>query len=181
MSEFYQQVLPFDFWEEERQRVVEAREKAISGLKRYDNPKNDNESLFNLQYNYYHNDKSSLSKMYFILIKVGCKLAQNETKARRLKVTSERIKEIALEASELVIEQYLKNELMIKDSFLSYLYLQILKVLYYRNGSQLIEDYCRKHKIDFFTLSEEEKQEIKVEVERKNIQPGGTYPVGSFN
>ena len=62
-----------------------------------------------------------------------------------------------------MIEQFVKNRLKITKTFVSYLYLQVRKVMYTRTEAQKLETYCRDNNIPLFELSEAEKQAVKAD------------------
>lgn len=159
-----QQVLPFDFWKEE-----EAEKKAeIERLPYYPEPKNDNERLFNLQRDYYSGNEKVLTQMFAILNQVAPKLINiemNRKAQKRRYFPQEVIDEMAMDAVCLFIKQIKKNNLVITRSFVSYLRLQVLKVMNTQTKAQKFEKYCRRHGINLFYLSEEEKAAIKLRFE----------------
>ena len=162
----YQAVLPFTFWEEEKAALQAQKQKEIDALKSFQIPESDNERLFNFQRDYYANGNiKALQDMFLLLEQIAVKLVRKECKARHFICTKEKRDEIALDATALMIEQYIKNELKIKDSFCSYLFMQVRKVMYYRNKGQRLEDWCLKKGINFFELTEEEKSAYKQDIE----------------
>lgn len=59
-----QQVLPFDFWEEEKKEAAKLRQEQTNKLPHFPNPRNDNEYLLECQWEYKHGDKAALVRMY---------------------------------------------------------------------------------------------------------------------
>lgn len=152
---------------EKEQKALELkRQEAINALAFYENATSDNEVLFNLQRDYYINgNEKALKGMFTRLNQIAEKLVRKECREHKVFYTKARQEEVAVDATALVIEQIIKNELKIQTSFVAYLYLQIRKVMYDRTKAQKLEDYCRKYNIDFFALGESEKLLIKAEVE----------------
>lgn len=168
-----QAVLDFSFWEEERiaqeaeRKAKEAEKKAkIAALKKYEEPVNDNQKLFNLQAEFYQEGKeNALKDMFLILNKAAEKLVRKECKEKTLFLTSQRKYEIALDAAVMVIEQINKNELIVEKSFIAYLYLQLRKVMYNRTKAKKLEDYSIEQNKNFLELSDYERQSLKDEFE----------------
>ena len=161
-----QLVIPFDFWVKEQAESQAQEQREIAALKSYETASNDNERLFNLQKDFYVNgSKKAMQDMFILLEKVALKLIRKECREKKFVCPLDRQKEMALDATALMIEQFIKNKLKIHDSFISYLFLQVRKTMYDRTKAQKLEDYCRKYNIDFFSLGEEEKLSIKAEVE----------------
>lgn len=161
-----QYLLPFEFLELERERDERERKVRIQALRTFDNARDDNEKLFNLQKAFYEGDPAALQKMYLKLDRLAVKLVNKECNKNKIFFTEMNKRELATDAATLFIEQVLKNDLMIQDSFIAYLYLQVRKVLYHRTKSQMLEDYCRKHNINLFSLTDDEKQRVKKKVEK---------------
>lgn len=170
-----QTVLDFPFWEEERiaqeaerKKQEEERKEKIKALKRYEEPVNDNQKLFNLQAEFYQEGKqTALENMFLILNKAAEKLVRKECKEKTLFLTSQRKHEIALDAAVMVIEQINKNELIVENSFIAYLYLQLRKVMYNRTKAKKLEDYSIEQNKNFLELSDDERQSLKAEFEGK--------------
>lgn len=157
--------LVFQFVLDYEQKEKEDFREYCKTLPFYANPSCDNEFLFNCQYEYYNQDKAQLDQMFFRLLKIAEKLVAKECGVHKLKVTKQAKKEFALDATVLVIEQYEKNNLIIKESFIAYLRLQVLKVLFGQTEADRLEKYCVNKGINLFTLSELEKQKVKEDFE----------------
>jgi hypothetical protein len=165
----HQQVLPFDFWQEE-----EAEAKAeIQSLPYYDEPTNDNERLFNLQKEYYGGRESALTETFTILNEVAPKLINIEmnkhAKTKRY-FTQDVIDDMAMDATCLFINQIKKNHLIIRTSFVAYLRLQVLKVMNNRTKAQRFEEFCRKNHVNLFYLSDDEKALFKLKFEEELLE-----------
>lgn len=161
-STLKQQVLPFDFWEEEKNE----EQKKIDALPYYPEPVNDNQRLFNLQKEYYKGREKALDEMFLKFMEIAPKIinVEKNTGCKR-KFTKSKMNEMALDATCLFIQQIKTNKLMIKTSFIAYLRLQVLKVMNKHTKGMDFEKYCVKNKINIFMLSELEKQKVKKEFE----------------
>lgn len=162
-SHLKQQVLPFDFWEEEKAK----KQAEIHNLPCYENPQNDNQRLFNLQKEYYEGREEALTDMFKILSEIAPKLVNKEIgSAKKKRVFSEiKKEEMAMDAVCLFIQQIKKNRLIITESFVAYLFLQVRKVMNTRTKAQMFEKYCRHNNINLFHLSDEEKNSVKIRFE----------------
>lgn len=162
----HQQVLPFDFWQEE-----EAEAKAeIQSLPYYDEPTNDNERLFNLQKEYYGGRESALTETFTILNEVAPKLINIEmnkhAKTKRY-FTQDVIDEMAMDAVCLFVKQVKKNHLIIRKSFIAYLRLQVLKVMNNQTKAQRFEKFCYMNNINLFKLNDDDKTLAKLKFEEE--------------
>ncbi len=161
-STLKQQVLPFDFWEEEKNE----EQKQIDQLPYYPEPVNDNQRLFNLQKDYYKGREKALDEMFLKFMEIAPKIINIEKdNGCKRTFTKSKINEMALDATCLFIQQIKKNRLIIKTSFIAYLRLQVLKVMNTHTKGMDFEKYCIKNKINLFELSELEKQKVKREFE----------------
>ena len=107
--------------------------RTVSALPYYDSPENDEQLLFNYQYQFKNGDPQALAKMYDKLYVVAYKTINNRTRQNRhiaaLSVDDRRQK--AHDAATYIIEQYLKRPaFVIYDSITGYLYLRIRWELY---------------------------------------------------
>ena len=162
-SHLKQQVLPFDFWEEE-----EAEKQAeIHNLPYYETPVTDNQRLFNLQKEYYEGREQALTEMFNLMIRIAPKLVNKEiNNAKKKRVFSDLKKEeFAMDAVCLFIQQIKKNRLIIRESFIAYLFLQVRKVMNTRTKAQMFESFCKRNKVNIFNLSESEKNAVKMHFE----------------
>ena len=162
-------VLPFDFWEEEAEAEKERFCRKVEELKTFAAPKNENEQLFNLQKEYYKGNDKALSQMFVVLLKVAPKQVNIEmcsSKGRR-RFSQDRIDEMALDAVGLFIEQIKKNRLIITESFISYLRLQVRKVMNGQTKAQKFEKFCIKNHIPIFSMTPEEKAAVKNQFEKE--------------
>ena len=114
-----------------------AEEKTCS-LPFFEQPKNENEQLFNLQVAFKDGDKNALSQMFSIGLLLCKKMITQEVqKNRHLCLSHEAKDEKAIDAVAYMIEQFLSREdFVITKSFVAYLYLCVKKILYpYSNDS----------------------------------------------
>ena len=161
-STLKQQVLPFDFWEEEKNE----EQRKIDALPYFPEPVNDNQRLFNLQKEYYKGREKALDEMFLKLMEIAPKIINIEkNNGCKRRFTKQKMYEMALDATCLFIQQIKTNKLMIKTSFIAYLRLQVLKVMNKHTKGMDFEKYCVKNKINIFNLSELEKQKVKREFE----------------
>lgn len=162
-SHLKQQVLPFDFWEEE-----EAEKQAeIHNLPYYETPVTDNQRLFNLQKEYYEGREQALTEMFELMIRIAPKLVNKEMNSSKKKRSFSDLQkeELAMDAVCLFVQQIKKNRLIIKESFIAYLFLQVRKVMNTRTKAQMFESFCKRNKVNIFNLSESEKNAVKMHFE----------------
>lgn len=129
-----QQVLPFDFWEEEKKLQAERNQEAINNLPHFEEPANDNEYLLECQWQYKHGDKKALVRMYkrsrTICLKFINAIGQKNRHVKALSWEAKKIK--AEDAATYVIEQYIKRpDFAIVKNYPGYLFLRIAHELYY--------------------------------------------------
>lgn len=133
MTDDEQLLLPFDFPEKEE---IE--------LPFFEEPKNDNEILLNLQYRYRHGEMEALGQIYEMGAIICHKLINKEAKKNRhIKMLGENEKiEKANDAVNYIVMQFLKKkDWYIKKSFTGYLYLRVQKELYSRRECDKIVDF----------------------------------------
>lgn len=122
----------------------------------FDNPKDDNEKLFNLQFRYRVNgDKMALSEMYCACKNICKKLFHKEinaVKKRHLSIT-----EKSHNCAEYIVEQFLsRDDFVIEKSFVAYCYLRVRYELFYQSKPDSIVDFVDK---DFFSCIAEATNE----------------------
>lgn len=159
-----QYLIPFDFFEDEekeRQRKQEEKIASYKYLPRYENPDNDNQRLFNLQYDYYNGSRKALDEIFIILNRIAPRLVNIEMHRHKLVLQQEAIDEAALESTMLFIEQIKTNELVIKTSFIAYLRLQVIKVLFDETNAERFAKWCLKNHIDIFSQDTETAEALK--------------------
>lgn len=165
-GQLQQQVLPFDFWEDERKQAENELKNRVAALPCFDSPKNQKELYFNAQRKYYlEGDGNALEQMCRLIEGASIKIVRKITFDKKLYFSPEKLKDFADRASFYFVEQILKNNLVIKDSFIAYLYLQCNKAIFGMSLSEMFEVYLTKNHIDFMELSEEEKQKIRYDFE----------------
>ena len=156
-----QQVLPFDFWEKEKEMKEAQFKNMVDSLPYFPEPQNDNEKLFNLQKEYYKGDQNALKEMFLIAMKISAKIMYTEMKNHRLYFDKEIRNEKVMDSVILFIEQIKKNNLVIKTSFVAYLRLQVIKILFMQTKAQKFEKWCIQKGINIFEKDETEKVMIK--------------------
>ena len=104
-----------------------------------------------------------------IMERIAPKIVNIESKSRQLNLPKARMQELADEAVMIFIEAVMKNELVIKKSFVAYLRLQVLRALFYFPKSMRFEKWLKEKKICFVGLSEYDKMYYK-ELFEKEIE-----------
>jgi hypothetical protein len=135
----------------------------------FDNPKNDNERLLNMQYEYCTNGRGNrhLQALYMQLRPVAYRLVCKECRRNsHLRYMSGFDKwDAADDSVSLMIEQYKKNGLVVMKSITAYLYLQVRKTLYGGNLATKFERWCVDKNIDCMHTSVEKLEECKKQFE----------------
>ena len=139
-QEWKQQVLGFDFWEEEKKQEAEK----LASLPHFPEPKNDNEYLLECQWQYKHGDQTALDRMYKRARTLGMKfinaIGQTNRHVKSLSYEAKKIK--AEDAATYMIEQYIKRpKFEINKNFPGYLFLRIAHELYYRRKVDKVVDF----------------------------------------
>ena len=155
----YVQLLLFDL-PDDKEKIDPAE------LPYFENPKNDNERLFNLQRKYYEGDKNALAKMYAILEKIAPRLVNIESKSRQLILPKSYMRDKGIEAVMIFVEGVLKKELVIKKSFIAYLRLQVLRVMFYHTKSHGFEKWLTENNVNLFSLDQFEAEWMREQFER---------------
>ena len=139
-----QQVLPFDFWEEEKKEAAKRQQEQKEGLPHFLEPRNDNEYLLECQWQYKHGDKSALDRMYkrstVICLRFINAIGQKNQHVRRYTYEEKKLK--AEDAATYIIEQYIKRpEFVITKNYPGYLFLRITHEIYYQREVDKIVDF----------------------------------------
>jgi hypothetical protein len=139
-----QQVLPFDFWETEKQEAAKRHKEQTESLPHFPDPKNDNEYLLECQWQFKHGDKVALVRMYKKSRTLGMKfinaIGQKNRHVSSLSYGAKKIK--AEDAATYMIEQFIKRpDFAIRKNFPGYLFLRIAHELYYRREVDKIVDF----------------------------------------
>ena len=139
-----QQVLPFDFWEEEKREAAKRRQEQTNNLPHFPEPKNDNEYLLECQWQYKHGDMTALGRMYKRAVTLSLKfinaIGQTNRHVKTLSWGEKKIK--AEDAATYMIEQYIKRpDFVITKNFPGYLFLRIAHELYYRRKVDKVVDF----------------------------------------
>ena len=143
-QEWKQQVLDFDFWEEEKQEEAKRHQEQTDRLPHFLEPKNDNEYLLECQWQYRHGDQTALDRMYKKARTLGMKfinaIGQTNRHVSSLNYGAKKIK--AEDAATYMIEQYIKRpDFVITKNFPGYLFLRIAHELYYRRKVDKVVDF----------------------------------------
>lgn len=158
--EMKQQVLPFDFWEEEKKEAQLQMALKVDSLINYEHPKNDNQRLLNLQWRYKHGDEKALDEMYelskTLCLKFIHTIGKHNRHVKKLPWEEKLIK--AEDAASYLIEQYLKRpDFVAEKNIPGYLFLRVEKELFYQREVDKIVDYVDLNA--FFKEGEEDPQE----------------------
>jgi hypothetical protein len=169
-----QQVLPFDFWETEKQEEEKRHQKQINNLPHFPEPKNDNEYLLECQWQYKHGDKTALVKMYKKAKTISHKfinvIGQKNRHVYSLSYGEKKIK--AEDAVTYMIEQYIKRpDFAIIQNFPGYLFLRVVHELYYLRSVDKI--------VDFVDLQKFLKEGTEDKTEELIIQSEDDYLLGT--
>lgn len=139
-----EQVLPFDFWEEEKKKEAERQQEQVDKLPHYEHPENDNETLLEFQWQFKHGNKEALIKMYEFSKTLSLKFINAiGQKNRHVKELSWEVKKIKAEdAATYMIEQYIKRpDFVITKNFPGYLFLRVAHELFYRRKVDKVVDF----------------------------------------
>ena len=139
-----QQVLPFDFWEEEKKQAEEKQQAQIDTLPHFLHPQSDNEYFLECQWQYRHGDKNALVKMYKRARTLGLKfinaIGQKNRHVGEMPYEAKKIK--AEDAATYMIEQYIKRpDFAIVKNFPGYLFLRVAHELYYMRKVDKVVDF----------------------------------------
>ena len=153
MTDGKQYLLPFDFLEEEQQ--------VIWDLPHFENPKNDNERLLNLQFRYRINgDKQALTEMYKIAFTIAMKYIPKICEKYRLQKKRIDREEKAHQAVTYIITSYLKKpHWALNKSWTGYLYQATRKFLIEKRKVDGIVDF-----VDLDTFFKEEDNRLANEL-----------------
>ena len=169
-----QQVLPFDFWEAEKQQAAERTQEAINNLPHFEAPANDNEYLLECQWQFKHGDKKALVRMYkrsrTICLKFINAIGHKNRHVKALTWEAKKIK--AEDAATYVIEQYIKRpDFAITKNYPGYLFLRIAHELYYMRKVDTIVNFVDIER--FFKEGDDEElneNDINQLIEREVVQ-----------
>ncbi len=143
-QEWKQQVLGFDFWEEEKKQEAERLQDQNASLPHFSVPKNDNEFLLECQWQYKHGDESALVRIYkrskTLSLKFINAIGQKNKHVRVLSWDTKKIK--AEDAATYIIEQYMKRaDFAVVKNFPGYLFLRVVHELYYMRKVDHLVDF----------------------------------------
>ena len=116
--------LEFGFLDDYKKDVV---------LPYFENPRDDNERLLNLQYEARNGDKSAYGRMYQIALPIAGKYVTEKCRtSKSLRLSREEREEKAHNAVTYVIESFLLDkDYFVKKNFTSVIYLRVLHELFY--------------------------------------------------
>ena len=139
-----QQVLPFDFWQTEKEEAAKRRQQQTDSLPHFPEPKNDNEYLLECQWQYRHGDKTALVRMYkrarTLSLKFINAIGQKNRHVWALTWETKKIK--AEDAATYMIEQFIKRPAFaITKNFPGYLFLRVAHELYYMRKVDKVVDF----------------------------------------
>lgn len=165
--------LPFDFIHE----LEEEEQIDLSGLSHYENPSNDNEHLLELQYQYKVNGKQeALAEFYTKAVRVCEKIINQKARRNRFikRLNEEEREEKAVDATNYIIEKFLKEpNWYIKSNVPAYLYLRVLKELYYRSQGDALVNFVEWETFKEEAIEIDEDEEVakrkKEEAEGESI------------
>lgn len=141
---YKQLVLPFDFWDKEKEGEKKRIQSVADSLPHYENPANDNEYLLEAQWQFKHGDQSQLVKIYdrsrLLCLKFINAISNKNKHVRGLNLNQKKDK--AEDAATYIIEQYMKRpDFAINKNFPGYLYLRVLHELFYQRHVDRIVDF----------------------------------------
>lgn len=110
-------------------------------------------------------DSKAMVEFYESSIKVAKRCIKHISKRKGLELCSFDLESAAIDAVATVYERIQRG--LTCESYYTYLYLQCKHEVLHRTHAQNLEKYCIKHNINFFDLSEEERELVK-EKARKN-------------
>lgn len=145
-------VLDFDFIEEERKSLEEYNK----NLKEFDNPKNEQEELFNLQKRYRMGDDGVLYKIYILIQKLCIKIMCNHRNEQVRHLCDSQKESVAIKVADAKIKwlkKYRHAEWAIEKSWYSCLMLAVETVLFrdlnrevFNFDIELYEDSSRRER-----------------------------------
>jgi hypothetical protein len=134
-----QSFLDFDFVEQEKNELKDF----VSSLKSFENPKNEQERLFNFQKQYKSGDDKALVFMYLDLCELAQKILDKSSNAQIRALSSSQKELLAIKSSDEIIERQKKlrfNKWAICSSWYSYI-LQTLNAFLYLREDRSVFDY----------------------------------------
>lgn len=137
--------------------VFEVKEKSIVKLPFFENPKDDNEKLLNLQFEYKHGKQQALNAMYNVGLLVALKhITKVSKKNRFVRALSESEKnEKAHNAITYLVEKFLaENDFVITKNFLACIYFRVLHELFYKRKVDDLVQFVDVADLDIYTAKE---------------------------
>ncbi len=127
--------------------TCDTRPKEELVLKTFENPRNDNEVLFNLQYDYLINhNEAAFWQMWELTAKVARRLAIKKIKARGLSFAPDEVENLAADTCEYLLRRFKKKyksgkQYRIKDNFIIAIKDSLRHALDYQNEIDGRTDY----------------------------------------
>lgn len=123
----------------------------INELPFFNNPKNDNEKLINLQYMFLaRNDKKAQAELWLKSTEIAKKLIKKERKEKAFFLDPDDLDDKALEAVEYVMRRYGKKTendcWCVRTNYISAIFNGVRHALYYRSKSDELYDRVKKLK-----------------------------------
>ncbi len=135
-----------------------------------ENPKTDNDVLFNLQYRFYEKfpekDDEALCRMYYIIKKIALCDLKKEKKIKGFPLDENDLLEKAEQITIDFMERFTLFDYTVKKSFVACIHHKVLESLYHMTRNERFEKYVLKNNINIFGLSEEEKENVKKDFEK---------------
>lgn len=121
----------------------------VMRLKYYDEPKNDNDLLFNLQYELIkNNNESALWEMWLIGRKVARRIIKKRVAARKLVLAPDEIEELVEETCLYLFRRYkTRKNYYIEHNFITAIQDSIRHALDYQNTTDKLTDYVEYNSI----------------------------------
>lgn len=161
-------------WTEEPEQKQEQK----TNLPHFQEPKNDNERLLELQYQYKVNGKQeALTEIYELSCEICGKYISKETNRNRhiKNMDLDERSDKAKDAATYIVEQLLKRpDFQINKSFTGYLFLRVMKELYYQRKVDTIVDFVD---LDEFFKEGTEDEAIAPEEDQEQQEDKMNYQI----
>ncbi len=121
----------------------------LSELPFFDTPKNDNETLMNLQYMYLSKkDRKAQESLWLISIAIAKKLIRKEQKEKKFFLAASDLEDKAVEAVEYILRRYDRRKdnacWCVRKNFISAIYNGVRHALYYQNKTEQLYNELKK-------------------------------------
>lgn len=137
--------------EAEKQRI----KLIYDSLPFYECPKNDNERLLSLQYEYRHGNSGALAEIHHRLETIARKIIKTEQRKKRFDLEYYEVEDKAQNAADYILEQLIRRADFTMTLPTSYLYLRVKHELYYQKELE--------KQFKFIRICEENENEINYE------------------